>query len=203
MPRGGRVCRYSLSCRAALTYREEEIVRFTTLLLIPIMAIPHVPEAPDPVVTLDDPLVQAINYQERVEDFIERVKARVEARKERRQEARQASRAAERQAVSTSALPYGLQRVRSCESGPWRDGTCGYDLSLYNYNAYNATGCEGQGCYGAYQMHASYMADWAREAGYPEYAYVGFWPPAVQDAVALYKWNATGGGLWCDWADYC
>lgn len=104
---------------------------------------------------------------------------------------------------TSNNLPYGLQLVRSCESGPWRDGGCGYDLSLYNYNAINSTGCEGQGCYGAYQMHASYMSAWAVEAGYSKYAYVGIWPPEVQDAVALYKWNASNGRLWCDWASYC
>lgn len=90
---------------------------------------------------------------------------------------------------TSSGLPSLLLTIRQNESGG-------------NYRAYNPSGCIG-GCYGAYQLTAEYMDDWAREAGYPEYAYVGFWPPEIQDAVALYKFNQTGGALWCDWTDYC
>jgi type II secretory pathway pseudopilin PulG len=90
---------------------------------------------------------------------------------------------------TSSGLPSLLLTIREHESGG-------------NYRAYNPSGCIG-GCYGAYQLTAEYMDDWAREAGYPNYAYVGFWPPEIQDAVALYKFNQTGGDLWCDWTDYC
>ena len=88
-----------------------------------------------------------------------------------------------------TGLPALLITIRANESGG-------------DYHAYNPTGCLG-GCYGAYQLTGEYMDDWAREAGYPGYAYPGFWPPVIQDAVALYKFNQTGGALWCDWTDYC
>jgi hypothetical protein len=124
----------------------------------------------------------------------ERAEARAEARAERRAaiaereaEAEAATRAGTRSGSST--LPDLLLLIREHESGG-------------NYQAYNPSGCIG-GCYGAYQMTAEYMDDWAREAGYPDYAYVGFWPAEIQDAVALYKFNQTSGALWCDWTDYC
>jgi hypothetical protein len=125
----------------------------------------------------------------------ERAEARAEARAERaaarEAEAEAATEAGTRNTSSSGSgnLPDLLLLIRSNESGG-------------NYNAYNPSGCIG-GCYGAYQMTAEYMDDWAREAGYPQYAYVGFWPPEIQDAVALYKFNQTGGALWCDWTDYC
>lgn len=125
-----------------------------------------------------------------------RAKARAEAQAKREQAAQEAEAEAATQAATrvvtgggSNNLPALLLLIRSHESGG-------------DYHAYNATGCLG-GCYGAYQMTAEYMDDWAREAGYPDYAYVGFWPASVQDAVALYKFNQTGGALWCDWTDYC
>ena len=88
--------------------------------------------------------------------------------------------------------PELLLLIRSNESGG-------------NYQAYNPSGCEGYGCYGAYQLHGQYMGGWAAEAGYGNYSGTPAtqWPPDVQDAVALYKFNQTGGDLWCDWTDYC
>ena len=92
---------------------------------------------------------------------------------------------------ATGGLPSLLVTIRAHESGG-------------DYTAYNPTGCEGYGCGGAYQLHAQYAAGWAAEAGYPGLSsQAQTWPPGVQDAVALYKFNATGGALWCDWADYC
>jgi hypothetical protein len=95
-------------------------------------------------------------------------------------------------AVTPSALPALLLTIRAHESGG-------------NYSAYNGAGCEGYGCYGAYQLHGRYMGGWATEAGHPEVAGTPAtqWSPAVQDAVALHKFNATGGRLWCDWVTYC
>lgn len=97
----------------------------------------------------------------------------------------------------SSSLPALLLKIRSCESGP-----C--DSKHFSYTAYNPTGCEGYGCGGAYQLHAEYASGWAAEAGYPGMSsQAQNWPGAIQDAVALYKFNATGGALWCDWASYC
>lgn len=73
-----------------------------------------------------------------------------------------------------------------------------------NAQAYNAGGCVG-GCYGIFQMSGEYMDDWARRAGYPGYAYAGFWPSDVQIAVATDMYNQPNGMYvyWCQWADYC
>lgn len=88
-------------------------------------------------------------------------------------------------------LPSLLLTIRANESGG-------------DYTAFNPTGCEGAGCGGAYQLHAGYASEWAAEAGYPGMpSNAALWPPEIQDAVALYKFNQTGGGLWCDWVDYC
>jgi hypothetical protein len=132
---------------------------------------------------------------------------------ERRQEARRAARQADREEVTdvvvpapTSTggsgtpssgggnLPALLQLIRSNESGG-------------NYAAYNGSGCEGYGCYGAYQMHGAYMDDWARRYGAGEWASTpaNQWPPAVQDQVALGLFYSTNpdGAHWCDWTYYC
>jgi hypothetical protein len=95
------------------------------------------------------------------------------------------------QAGSATGLPAGLLLIRHHESRG-------------DYTAYNPTGCEGYGCGGAYQLHAKYAATWAAEAGFDGMSsQAQDWPPATQDAVALYKYNATDGRLWCDWTDYC
>lgn len=149
---------------------------------------------------------QLIKYKER------RAEARAEAKAARKADrkaervaarvaARQAARAAEAQAVTeaptsnnsggSSNLPELLLTIRSNESGG-------------NYQAYNPSGCEGYGCGGAYQLHAKYAAGWAAEAGYGGMSsQAQNWPVHIQDAVALYKFNATGGDLWCNWTDYC
>jgi hypothetical protein len=110
--------------------------------------------------------------------------------------AERASRSAEREpVVRASSLPDGLLYIRSQESGG-------------NYTAYNPTGCSDENgtfsCGGAYQLSEQYASAWAAEAGYPGMSsQAQIWPRDVQDAVALYKYERTGGGLWCDWTDYC
>lgn len=89
-------------------------------------------------------------------------------------------------------LPDLLLFIRSQESGG-------------NYTEVNPGGCEGYGCYGAYQLHGRYMGDWATRYGHPEVAGIPAtqWPRATQDEVALGLFNDTSGGAWCDWTDYC
>ena len=138
-----------------------------------------------------------------------RAKARAEARAEREAalaaereaEAEAATRAATRESSGgatsqsgSSNLPELLLIIRSHESGG-------------NYSAYNGSGCEGYGCYGAYQMHGAYMDDWARRYGAGDYAGTpaNQWPASVQDKVALGLFYSTNpdGAHWCDWTDYC
>lgn len=96
-------------------------------------------------------------------------------------------------ARSGVGLPPLLELIRSHESGG-------------NYSAYNAGGCEGYGCGGAYQLHARYAPAWAASAGYPGMGpNAAAWPPATQDAVALWLFQSTSpdGTHWCRWTDYC
>jgi len=144
-----------------------------------------------------DPLESALDYVEQMEITAEASEVQAEAEAlERQQAIDRASRESDRQPTitqsqSSGSLPPLLLTIRSNESGG-------------NYSAYNASGCEGYGCGGAYQLHANYASGWASEAGYPNMSsQAQNWPPDIQDAVALYKFNATNGGLWCDWADYC
>lgn len=90
-----------------------------------------------------------------------------------------------------SDLPPGLGLVCSHESGG-------------DPRAYSATRCLG-GCYGLFQMAGEYMDTWAVRAGFPEYAYAGFWPPEVQRAVAIDMYNQPNGlyVYWCQWTTYC
>jgi len=139
---------------------------------------------------------------------------RQEARqKERRQERREAADQAQQEVTSVVAspsnppsgsgtgsgtpsggLPALLQLIRSNESGG-------------NYSAYNGSGCEGYGCFGAYQLHGAYMDDWARSYGAASYASTpaNQWPAEVQDRVALGLFYSTNpdGAHWCNWTDYC
>lgn len=95
------------------------------------------------------------------------------------------------QGLDAGDLPPLLLLIRDHESGG-------------DYQAFNPTGCEGYGCGGAFQLHARYAATWAAEAGFDGLSsQAQTWPPAIQDAVALFKFNATGGRLWCDWTEYC
>ena len=73
-----------------------------------------------------------------------------------------------------------------------------------NPRAYNPTGCLG-GCYGLFQMAGEYMDTWAQRAGYPQYAYAGFWPVEIQHAVAMDMYSQPNGMeiYWCQWTDYC
>jgi hypothetical protein len=94
----------------------------------------------------------------------------------------------------SGSLPALLQLIRSNESGG-------------NYSAYNGSGCEGYGCYGAYQLHGLYMDDWARQYGAAAYAGTpaNQWPASVQDKVALGLFYSTNpdGLHWCNWTSYC
>jgi hypothetical protein len=90
-------------------------------------------------------------------------------------------------------LPSLLVTIRANESGG-------------NYAAYNASGCEGYGCGGAYQLHARYASEWAARSGYPGMSSAAqTWDPAVQDAVALDLFYASNpdGAMWCSFAEYC
>lgn len=149
---------------------------------------------------------------ERVEIREQKRRARAKARAEARAEARaqaQAQAEAEAEAATNAAtressggtssqgsgsLPQLLLFIRSHESGG-------------NYSAYNGSGCEGYGCYGAYQLHGAYMDDWARRYGAGEYAGTpaNQWPASVQDKVALGLFYSTSpdGAHWCNWTDYC
>lgn len=98
---------------------------------------------------------------------------------------------------SSGGLPALLVTIRANESGG-------------NYAAYNPTGCSDENgtwsCGGAYQMSEQYAAGWAAEAGYPgQSSQAQTWDPAVQDAVALYKFYATNpdGSMWCSFTEYC
>lgn len=137
-----------------------------------------------------------------------KAKARAEAQAER-QAARAAERKAEAEAATQAAtresggaasqsgssnLPELLLFIRSHESGG-------------NYGAYNGSGCEGYGCYGAYQLHGRYMGSWASSAGYGNYSGspATQWPASVQDGVARWLFYSTNpdGAHWCNWTDYC
>ena len=94
---------------------------------------------------------------------------------------------------SRSAMPALLATIRHHESRG-------------DYTAVNPSGCEGYGCGGAYQLHMRYASTWAARAGYPGLSSnAATWPPATQDAVALYLFNSTTppGYHWCRWTDYC
>jgi len=57
---------------------------------------------------------------------------------------------------------------------------------------------------GAYQMSPEYSDDWARAAGYPQWANqpANYWPVAVQDAVALHTGTINHWHTWSDWGGY-
>jgi len=134
-----------------------------------------------------DPLETALAYRTHLATV---VAEQEELAAQRAADAARTTRSTERVAPA-GTLPALLLTIRDHESSG-------------DYSAYNADGCEGYGCGGAYQLHAGYASTWAAEAGYPGMpGNAALWPPATQDAVALYKFNATGGALWCDWTDYC
>jgi hypothetical protein len=144
-----------------------------------------------------DPLTMALTYQQRLDRFVERQEAKAEARREARQERRErASDGFSRGKGRTAPvgdLPALLALIRDHESGG-------------NYSAYNASGCEGYGCGGAYQLHAAYAPTWAARAGYPGMgSNAATWPAAIQDAVALNLFHSTNpdGAHWCNWTEYC
>ena len=153
---------------------------------------------------------QVLLEKQRLERVEERQQLRIEARKEARAEARrEAADQAQQEVTSVVAspspgtsskpttpsggMPALLQAIRSHESGG-------------NYSAYNASGCEGYGCGGAYQLHAAYASEWAARAGYPGLSgQAQTWAPATQDAVALHLFYSTNpdGAHWCSWVLYC
>ena len=71
--------------------------------------------------------------------------------------------------------------------------------STNNYRAVSDSGTYR----GAYQMSVEYSDDWARRAGYEEWAEkpADKWPPAVQDAVAA-DMGRSGWGHWSRWTSY-
>lgn len=99
------------------------------------------------------------------------------------------------QGLGAGDLPPLLLLIRDHESGG-------------NYRAYNPTGCSDENgvwsCGGAFQLSEQYASGWAVEAGFPGMSsQAQTWPRSTQDAVALFKFNATDGQLWCAWTDYC
>jgi len=94
---------------------------------------------------------------------------------------------------SRSAMPALLELIKLHESHG-------------DYTAVNPTGCDGALCGGAYQLHSWYASAWAEAAGYPGMsANAATWPPATQDAVALYLYYSTDvdGWHWCQFTTYC
>jgi hypothetical protein len=134
----------------------------------------------------NDPLEQAIDFHEYMAEYepppppVSRVAI-----------ASEVSRSSPRE---SSALPSLLETIR-------------FNESRGDYSAYNASGCEGYGCYGAYQMHGLYMDDWARRYGAAAYANTPAtqWPADIQDKVALGLFYSSNpdGEVWCRWTDYC
>lgn len=137
----------------------------------------------------------------------------VEQEKQERREARQAEREAERQAqleadgpVGSESTDVGTQSGGGSSDLPALLLTIRANESGGNYSAYNASGCEGYGCGGAFQLHARYASSWASSAGYLGLSgQAQTWDPATQDAVALWLFYSTNpdGSHWCDWTDYC
>ena len=162
------------------------------------------------------PLESTSNYHayfdKRVEQIDlrhERQKARMEARQEARRQARQeARRQARQEAIASTQVTTTVTSSTPPSSGlPPLLALIRHNESRGDYSAYNASGCEGYGCYGAYQLHGLYMDDWARRYGAAAYAGTpaNQWPPSVQDKVALGLFYSTNpdGAFWCNWTDYC
>jgi hypothetical protein len=97
---------------------------------------------------------------------------------------------AEKAAAARSSSYGGTSFGGSCGGGNWvipeyivqRESGCSYD-------AYNATGCDGQGCIGAYQLHAQHFnGGVCSDLGTD---------PAGQDECAARLWNGgAGAGNW-------
>jgi hypothetical protein len=168
------------------------------------------PQTEQEIVWIQDRITDAEDFSRSMERQ-ERIQERIEARKERqerrqarqeRQEAREAVEVVyeppaptqQPQERSSGDLPELLMFIRSNESGG-------------NYQAVNWSGCEGHGCFGAYQLHGLYADDWARRYGAGEWAGTNpsGWPPEVQDKVAIGLFYSTSpdGSHWCDWTTYC
>jgi hypothetical protein len=146
----------------------------------------------------NDPFEAALAYQQHLTEYIEETERIETAIDERTLDAQVVSRT-NRNATGATSLPSLLLTIRSEESGGGVPGA-------YNYSAYNASGCEGWGCGGAYQLHAQYASGWAANAGYSGLgSNAAVWPAPVQDAVALNLFYSTNpdGAHWCNWTDYC
>jgi len=150
-----------------------------------------------------DPLEAALEYSVTMEETAEatevqeaaQLAAAEEAAEQRAEAAQRPTRSEDRSIPAPSgSLPSLLLTIRANESGG-------------NYGAINSTGCEGYGCYGAYQMHGLYADDWARRYGAASYAGTSpnQWPSGIQDRVALGLFYSTNpdGAHWCNWTDYC
>jgi hypothetical protein len=166
------------------------------------------------------------DFQERVSvaqassrdmDRLERYKEQLRQERIERREERQAERAAARREAAAEAQEESTPVVASgsgTNNGSDYSGTLP-DLLLSirahesggNYSAYNAGGCEGYGCGGAFQLHLGYADDWAVRYGVGEWADTPpqNWPPSVQDTVALGLFYSTNpdGDVWCRWVEYC
>lgn len=127
-----------------------------------------------------DPVTQALEYHSNMTSVAERAADAVSI-----------SRHSDRS--ERSATPALLELIKQHESNG-------------NYRAVNPTGCEGQPCGGAYQLHSQYASSWAAQAGYPGLSpRAETWPASTQDAVALHLFLSTDphGAHWCNWTDYC
>lgn len=154
---------------------------------------------------------------DRLSTLPSRYHALVQKRKEAREARREARVREAQQEARTPVVVSAPVETKTPNTGNPGGGSSGTlpDLLLFiranesggNYQAYNPSGCEGYGCYGAYQLHGYYMDDWARRYG--EAAWAGTpanqWPPGVQDKVALGLFYSTNpdGAHWCDWTSYC
>ena len=140
-----------------------------------------------------DPLTKAHDYVDHVAKVVSRADMAERADSILRSTTgRDATRASTAGSVR-SALPPLLVTIRAHESGG-------------DYTAVNSTGCDGQPCGGAYQLHSSYASTWAARAGYPGLSSnAATWPASTQDAVALYLYNSTNpaGWHWCQFTSYC
>lgn len=108
---------------------------------------------------------------------------------ERAREAARAQRSQQRSApaVNTGSYANTLACIRKHESG----------------NSYTRVSKTGK-FRGAYMMHRGYAPEWARRAGYGDWAgtAVDRWPPSVQDAVALHLGKGSNWRAWSDHVSY-
>ena len=145
----------------------------------------------------------------RHQEYVERQQAKRQERREARKQARIEQALEQAPSATTPVTSQGVTKETDPPSGglPSLLVTIRAHESGGNYQAYNAGGCEGWGCGGAYQMHLRYAPAWAARYGEGQWAGTApqNWPPAVQDKVALgLFWSTNPAGYhWCHWATYC